>query len=187
MSFIDILLMLLVLAITATSFFHGTIRVIVALITFYASIVLASLYFRFLAVYFIGRGTSEAVADSASFFIILVLCFILLFLAGSYTFRYVRLPARIEVLDRIVATLLGLLLGALVAVVMSMVMQYAFVRHDIAATAKFPLTRAFQRSVRGSALRPILLQHGLPRVYTSVSPFLPEAAQPFFRASVATG
>ncbi len=180
----DILLMLLVIVIAAMGFFHGTVRIIIALITLYASIVLASLYFRFLTIFFTGRGTSQAVADAVSFVIILALCFLILFAAGLYTFRYVRAPRRLEYLDRMAGTLLGLLLGAIVAVIMAMVLNYTFVRHDIASNTTVPMTSTVQRSVRGSTVRPLLLEHGLPRVYTAVSPFLPDAAQPLFRANV---
>jgi membrane protein required for colicin V production len=145
--------------------------------------VLASLYFRFLAVFFTRRGTTSQIAESISFFVILLLCFVVLFAAGVYTFRYARMPGRLDYLDRIVGTLLGLLLAALVSVVLAMVLNYAFVRNDPAASASMPLTRGFQASVRSSALSPLLLEFVLPRLYRSVAPFLPDAAQPFFRPS----
>ncbi len=181
MSFVDLLLVVLLIAIIATGFFQGTIRIIIALVTFYASIVLASLYFRFLAIFFTRRGTTQPIAESISFFVILVLCFIILFAAGAYTFRYVRLPGRLDYVDRILGTFLSLILAAMVGVIVSMVLHYAFVRYDAARTASFPLTAAFQRSVRGSTLMPFLLDYALPKLYSTVAPFLPEAAQPFFR------
>ncbi len=180
MTFVDLLLVLLFVAVTAIGFFQGTIRLVVALVTFYASIVLASLYFRFLTIFFTRRGTSEQVASSISFFLILVLTFALLFTAGLYTFRYVRLSGRLDYLDKILGTFLGMVLAAMVAVVMTMILNYAFVRYDAAATADFPLTATFQRSVRSSTVRPILLQRVLPRMYAAVAPFLPEAALPLF-------
>lgn len=180
MSFVDVLLMILLIAVIATGFFQGAIRTVIALVTFYASIVLASLYFRFLAIFFVRRGTNERIAESISFFIILLLCFVILFVASAYTFRYIRLPGRLDFLDRVVGTLLGVVLAAMVGVIVAVILSYAFVRYDAAATASFPLTAAFQRSVRSSTLRPLLLNKGLPRLYTAVAPFLPEAAQPFF-------
>lgn len=180
-TFVDLLLVLLFIVITATGFFQGTIRLVIALVAFYASIVLASLYFRFLAVFFTRRGAGAPVADSISFLLILVFCFVILYAAGAYTFRYVRLSGNLDYLNRIFGTVLGLILAALVAAVMSMVLHYAFVRHDLAATANVPFTATFQRSVRNSSLRPFLLDRLLPRLYRSVSPFLPEAAQPFFQ------
>jgi uncharacterized membrane protein required for colicin V production len=181
-TFVDLLLVLVFVAVTAIGFFQGTIRLLVALVTFYASIVLASLYFRFLAIFFTQRGTSEQVASSISFFLILLLTFALLFTAGLYTFRYVRISGRLDYLDRILGTVLGMVLAAMVAVVLTMILNYTFVRYDMAATASFPLTSSIQRSVRTSTVRPILLQNVLPRMYATVAPFLPEAALPFFQA-----
>lgn len=181
MTFVDLLLIALVIAITAIGFFQGTIRLLIALVTFYASIVLASLYFRFLAVFFTRRGTSGPIAESISFFLILLLCFIFLFAAGAYTFRYIRLSGRLDYVDRVLGAIFGLILAGMVSVVVAMIFQYAFVRYDAAATASFPLTAAFQHSVRSSSVIKLLLGNVLPRLYITVAPFLPEAAQPFFQ------
>lgn len=181
MTFVDLLLLVLLIAITATGFFKGTIRLIIALITFYASIVLASLYFRFLAVFFTARGTSEAVANGISFFLILFLCFLILVSAGVYTFRYVRISGRLDYLDRLLGAILGLLMAAMVAAIVAIIFRYTFILNDPAATASFPLTRAFQNSVRRSALLPLMIDYILPRLYMVLGPFLPDAAQPFFQ------
>jgi uncharacterized membrane protein required for colicin V production len=180
-SFVDILLLLVIIGITATGFFNGTIHLLIAVVSFYASIVLSSLYFRFLAVFFTRRGTSEVVADSLSFFVILVLCFIILFVSGTYTFRYVRFPGRLDYLDRMLGVIAGLVLASMVAVIIAIVFHFAFIRHNVAATANFPLTRTFQTSVQRSTLVPLLIEHVLPRLYVTVGPLLPDAAQPFFR------
>jgi membrane protein required for colicin V production len=180
-TFVDLLLLVLLIAITAAGFFKGTIRLIIAVITFYASIVLASLYFRFLAVFFTARGTSEIIANAISFFLILFLCFVILFAAGVYTFRYVRVSGRLDYLDRLLGTFLGLVMAAMVAAIVSIVLRYTFIVNDPAATAGFPLTRAFQGSVRRSAILPLLIDHILPRLYVFLDPFLPDAAKPFFQ------
>ncbi len=91
------------------------------------------------------------------------------------------MPGRLDYVDRMLGTLLALVLAAMVGVVVSMILNYAFVSHDVARAASFPLTAAFQKSVRGSTVMPFLLNYVLPRLYASVAPFLPEAAQPFFR------
>ena len=180
-NFVDLLLMVLLIAIIAIGFFQGTIRIIIAIVTLYASIVLASLYFRFLAVFFTQRGATPPIADSISFFTILAICFIMLFVASAYTFRYLHIPDRFDVLDRLLGTLLSFVLAAMVGVAISMVLNYAFVRYDAARLSAFPFTPTLQRSVRSSTLMPLLLNYVLPRFYKSVAPFLPEAAQPFFR------
>jgi hypothetical protein len=61
------------------------------------------------------------------------------------------------------------------------VLRYTFIVNDPAATAGFPLTRAFQGSVRRSAILPLLIDHILPRLYVFLDPFLPDAAKPFFQ------
>jgi uncharacterized membrane protein required for colicin V production len=181
LTFVDLLLLVLLIAITAAGFFRGTIRLIIALVTFYASIVLSSLYFSFLALFFTRRGTSSAIANAISFFVILLLCFIILFSAGVYTFRYIRIPGRLDYLDRVLGTGLGLLLAAMVTGIVAMIFHYTFVNNDPSASANLPLTAAFQRSVRRSTVIPLLLDHVLPRLYVTVGPLLPDAAQPFFQ------
>ena len=182
MNFVDLLLVLLALATIATGLFQGTIRIVIALITLYASIVLASLYFRFLAVFFTRRGTSLPIAEAISFFVILVICFAILFFATVYTFRYLRFPPRLNVIDRMLGTLLGIVLAAMVGVSLSMVLHHAFVRHTVAATGSVPMVGMFQRSVRSSRIMNLLLDRARPRLYASMAPFVPEAAQPFFVA-----
>ncbi len=181
MTFVDLLLFVLMIAIMAAGFFKGTIRLVIAVITFCASIVLASLYFRFLAVFFTARGTSGVIADAISFIVILFLCFLILFMATVYTFRYVRVSRRFEYFDRLLGAIVGIVMAAIVAVTVAIVLHYAFIRNDPAATAVVPLTRAFQGSVRRSAIMPLLIEHVLPRLYVVVGPFLPDAAQPLFR------
>lgn len=181
MTFVDLLFFVLLIAITAAGFFKGTIRLIIAVITFYASIVLASLYFRFLALFFTARGTSDAIANGISFFLILFLCFVILFSAGVYTFRYVRISGRLDYLDRLLGAIVGLVMAAMVAVIVAIVLRYTFIHNDPAATASFPLTRAFQGSVRRSSLLPLLIDYILPRLYVILGPFLPDAARPFFQ------
>lgn len=181
MAFVDLILLVLLIAITAVGFFKGTIRLIVAVITFYASIVLSSLYFRFLTVFFTRRGTSAAVADAISFFVILFICFLILFMAGVYTFRYVRFPGQLDYLDRMLGAVFGLVLAAMVAVIVAIVLHYTFIRHNVADSASFPLTRSFQGSVQKSTLMPLLIDQVLPRLYVTLGPLLPDAAQPFFQ------
>ncbi len=181
MNFVDLLLVLLVLAITATGLFQGTIRTFIAVIALYAGIVLSSLYFRFLAVFFLRRGTSTPVAEAVSFFLLLTVCFILLFTATTYTFRYVRITGRLEFIDHFFGLLLGFVLALMVAAALSMVLHYAFVRYNPAIVSNLPLTGSFQNSVRSSRVMELVLAQVVPRLYTSMAPFIPEAALAFFR------
>lgn len=175
---VDLFLLIVFIIVTGVGFFQGTIKLTIALLTFYASIILASLYFKFLSLYMLRRGTSSIVADAVSFFIILAVCFIILLTAALYTFRYVRLPGRLEFIDRIIGVLLGVVLAVVVTSVLAMVLQFLFVSNN--AGNPYPITRALQGSTRGSSLRPLLIFNILPQLFTLVSPFLPDAALPFF-------
>jgi membrane protein required for colicin V production len=177
--FVDLLLLFGFIVITATGFFQGTIKIIIALVTFYASVILASLYFKFVALYIARRGTSAVVADAVSFFLILVLCFILLLAAALYTFRYVRFPGWLEFVDRIMGVLLGVLLGVVFMSIIGMVLQFLFISNSVGDP--YPLSRSLQTSTRTSTLLPLLMQTILPQIFNTVAPFLPEAALPFFR------
>jgi uncharacterized membrane protein required for colicin V production len=175
--FIDILLLLLFVVIAAVGFFQGTIRLTIALVTFYASIILASLYFRFLASYF--SNTNPVIASAISFFLILMIAFAALLAMALYTFRYIRMPGQLEVLDRVLGVTLGVLFGVVLTSVFAMVLQYAFITHSVGNA--YPITRALQGSTRSSTLLPLLLSTILPQIFNAVSPFLPDAALPFFR------
>lgn len=174
--FVNLVLMALFLIVTGTGFFQGTVKLVIALVTFYISVVLASLYFKFLATYF--KNTSPVIAESVSFFIILAICFVILLAMALYTFRYVRFPGRLEYVDRILGVVFGVVFGVLLACVTAMILQYAFISHS--AGNEYPISRALQRSTRSSQLVQVLIYNILPRLFAAVSPFLPDAALPFF-------
>lgn len=176
--FIDLLLLCIFLVVAGVGFFQGTIKLLIAIITFYASTVLASLYFKFLALAMVQRGTSSIVADAISFFLILAICFAILLAAALYTFRYVKLPGQLDFVDRVFGLTLGLVLGVLASSVVAMVLQFLFISHS--AGNPYPLTRWLQSSTQGSQMLPLLMGNILPRLFTAVSPFLPEAALQFF-------
>lgn len=180
MTFVDILLIIVFLITVGLGFFKGTIKFVISIVAFYASIVLASLYFRFLAIFFVKRNTSEPVANAISFFLILFLCFVIFLIAGLYTFRYLKMPGRLDYIDRILGMVLGFGMAILAIGIISMLLHYTFVQHNPAASASFPLANSFQSSVRGSVLRPLLIGRILPVLYNLVAPFLPESALAFF-------
>lgn len=178
---VDIFLLAVFIIVTGVGFFQGTIKLAIAILTFYASIILASLYFKFLSLYMLRRGTSSIVADAVSFFIILTICFIILLAAALYTFRYVRLPGRLDLLDRIIGVALGVVMAVVVTSIFAMVLQFLFVSNN--AGNAYPISRALQSSTRASTLRPTLIFNILPQLFTLVAPFLPDAALPFFNPS----
>jgi uncharacterized membrane protein required for colicin V production len=176
--FVDLLLLVGFIIITAVGFFQGTIKLVLALVTFYASVILASLYFKFAATYIARRGTSPIIADAVSFFLILTICFILLLAAALYTFRYVRFPGRLEFVDRIIGVLLGVLLGVVCMSIVGMVLRFLFISHNVGNP--YPITRTLQSSTRTSTLLPLLMDNILPQFFRVIGPFIPEAAIPFF-------
>jgi membrane protein required for colicin V production len=176
--FVNLLLLALFIIIAGVGFFQGTVKLVIALFTFYVSVVLASLYFKFMALWFTRRGTSAIIADALSFFLILFICFVILLGMALYTFRYVRFPGRLEFVDRILGVVVGVVLGVLAASIIAMVLQYAFITHN--AGNEYPITRALQRSTQTSTLLQLLIYNILPRLFAIVSPFLPDAAIPFF-------
>jgi membrane protein required for colicin V production len=176
--FVDALLLLIFIIVAGVGFFQGTIKLFIAIITFYASIVLASLYFKFLSSFLSRRGTSPVVSDAISFFLIITVCFIILLAAGLYTFRYVRMPGRLEYLDRILGVVLGILLGVILSSIVAMVLQFLFITNN--AGNPYPISRALQASTRSSNLLRVLIFNILPQLFNTVAPFLPDAALPFF-------
>jgi uncharacterized membrane protein required for colicin V production len=178
--FVDILLVLVVAAIAVAGFFYGTIKLILAIIALYASMLLASLYFKFLAVSLVRRATSPVIADTFSFFLILIICFVVLFAVALYTFRYIRLPGRLEILDRVFGIALGLFLGIIASAIVAMLLRYTFIDHELVGQSGLPLMGTFQQSTRQSQFLPVLQQEVLPRVYVVVSPWMPDTAQPLF-------
>ena len=94
MNLTDIVFILLVLAFLALGFFQGTIKLLIAIVSFYVSIILASLYFQLVGSFFRQRfRTNLEVGQITAFGVILMVAFLLLTFAGLYTFRYARLPA----------------------------------------------------------------------------------------------
>ncbi len=177
---IDLLLLLALVAISIIGFFQGAIKLVLAAVTLYASMLLASLYFKFLALYFARHAISPVLADTLSFLLILVVCFLLLLAATLYTFRYIRLPSRFELLDQVAGIALGIFLGIIVSSIVAMLLRYTFVNYDLAAQTSLPLVYTLQQSTRSSQLLPVLLTHVLPHLYTLVAPLLPDTALPLF-------
>jgi hypothetical protein len=103
MNLIDILFLLGVLGGLALGFFQGIIRLAIAIISFYLSIILASLYFQSLGRFFRERfGTTFDIAQMVAFGTILLTAFFLITIAGLYTFRYAKMPASLDFVDKIV-------------------------------------------------------------------------------------
>lgn len=180
MNFVDILFILLLLGGLALGFFQGTIRLIVAIAAFYVGIILASLYFTTLGLTFQRQfGSSLRVAQITAFGVILLVAFLLLLVAGIYTFRYARLPSSLDFIDRMIGTVLGLVMGALFLGMLAVILKLLFFQQ--LGVAALPIFASFQRSVQGSFLVGFFSNQILPLIFTTVRPVLPgEAANIIF-------
>jgi len=182
MNLIDILFLLILLGGLALGFFQGTVKLLIAIIAFYVSIVLASLYFQSIGNFYRVRFNSSAeVGQITAFATVLAISFLLLTVAGLYTFRYFKMPTSLDFLDKILGTLLGLGMAALFMGVFAILLKDLFVFRSPASSASLPVIIAFQSSVRSSTLVGFFGDNILPLIYSSVRPVLPPAADIIFR------
>lgn len=182
MNAIDILFIILLLGGLALGFFQGTIKLLIAIVAFYVGIILASLYFTTVGLFFQRRFNSTLfVGQITAFAIILLIAFLLLTIAGLYTFRYAKMPASLDFVDRIIGTLLGLLLAGLLLGMLAILLKDLFVYQDVAGSITFPIMRAFQGGVRSSFLVGFFANQILPLIYSTVQPALPRDAEIIFR------
>jgi uncharacterized membrane protein required for colicin V production len=177
MNLIDITLLLLLMIFLALGFAQGIIKLLVAFVAFYVSLILASLYFQILGQFFRSRlRTNLEVSQIVAFTIILLVGFLLLTLAGLYTFRYAKLPSSLDSVDKIVGTLLGLVLGAFFSGMLAKVLVLLFINRNPASEIDFPIMGILQNGVRESNLIVIFTQQVLPLMFNILRPFIrPEA------------
>jgi uncharacterized membrane protein required for colicin V production len=175
MNFVDLLFLLLLLGSLALGFFQGTIRLFVTIVAFYVGIILASLYFTTVGLSFQQRFHSSArVGQITAFAVILLVAFLLLTVAGLYTFRYARLPSSLDFVDRMAGTVLGLVLGGLFLGMLGVILKLLF--YGQIAVADLPIIAAFQNSVRSSFLVRFFSNQILPLIFTTLQPILPRDA-----------
>jgi membrane protein required for colicin V production len=182
MNGIDLLFILILLAGLALGFFQGTIKLLVAILAFYVSLVLASLYFQAVGNFFRLRfHSSREVGEVTAFATVMLISFLLLVLAGLYTFRYLKAPASLDFIDKILGTLLGLLLGALFMGLLAILLKDLFVFRNPAGEAALPVVISFQSGVRTSTLVSFFGDRVFPLLYQTVRPILPAQADLIFR------
>ncbi len=181
MNYIDLTLLVLMFAFLALGFFQGTIKLLIAIISFYVSIILASLYFQFVGAFFRQRfHTSGDGSQIIAFGIILLLGFLLLTTTGIYTFRYAKMPPSLDFIDRIIGTLFGLILGGLIVGMTAEVLYLFFVLRSPAGEVSFPIMRSFQSTTRSSFLVIFFKDSILPLILGLVRPVIPAEAWAFF-------
>ena len=182
MNGIDLLFLLILLGGLALGFFQGTIKLLVTIIAFYISLVLASLYFQALGNFFrIRFQSSQEVGQITAFATVMLVSFLLLTLAGLYTFRYLKVPPSLDFVDKIIGTLLGLILAALFMGLLAILLKNLFVFRSPASEASLPFVIAFQSGVRNSVLVGFFGDRLFPLLYSTVRPILPAEADYIFR------
>ena len=182
MNGIDVMFLLILLGGLALGFFQGTIKLLVTIIAFYVSIVLASLYFQTVGNFFRVRfNSSQEVGQITAFATVLLVSFLLLTLAGLYTFRYLKVPSSLDFFDKIIGTLLGLLLGALFMGLFAILLKDLFVYRSPASEAGLPFIISFQGGVRSSTLVTFFGERLFPLLYRTIQPVLPAEADYIFR------
>ncbi len=182
MNLTDLLFILVLLGGLALGFFQGTVKLLITIVAFYVSIVLASLYFQSVGNFYRERFHSSAeVGQITAFATVLLVSFLLLTLAGLYTFRYFRMPASLDFFDKILGTLLGLLMAALFMGILAILLKDLFIFRSPASDASLPFVISMQRSVRSSTLVHFFGDTILPLIYTTVRPVLPPELSIIFR------
>lgn len=183
MNFIDLVFILLFFATLAIGFFQGMIRLLVLILALYLSLVLASLYYPSLGEFFVRRlGAERFVGQYVGFALVFFFGFLLLALAGVYTFRYAKLPGGLQYLDRIVGTVLGMVLGALLVGVFAGVLYNLMIVRG-GRNVDFPFMRSLGNSVAGSIVLDYFSNDLLPFVYAFIDPVLPDGAELIFKVN----
>lgn len=181
MNIMDLLFILLFFGTLAVGFFQGMVRILVVIIAFYLSLVLASLYYPTLGEFLVRSFRAERfVGQYVAFALVLFVSFLLLTLAGLYTFRYFRMPGGLEYLDRIGGTVLGMIFGAmLIGITASLLYNLMVVRGG--RNIDLPLMRMFGNAIAGSFVMNYFSNEILPLTYSFLDPILPEGADLLFR------
>jgi uncharacterized membrane protein required for colicin V production len=180
MNVMDAFFLILFVGFLALGFFQGMIRLAVLLLAFYLSLVLASLYYSALGMFFQQNfGARSDVGEYVGFGLIMLFGFFALAAAGIYTFRYAKVPGGLEYLDRIGGVLLSLLLAALFIGIFSTLLWNLMILRG-GRNIDLPLMGMLGNSVSGSFLLRYFADIILPQVYNYFDPILPNSARFIF-------
>ncbi len=181
MNFIDLFFLLLFVGALALGFAQGMVRLIVVVIAFYLSLVLASLYFPALANVFVFRfGAARYVGEYMGFVLVLLISSLILSAAGLYTFRYAQLPGQLQYVDRLIGLALGLFFGTLLISIFAVVLWNMMIVRG-GRNVDFPIMRFLGNQVAGSTLLQFFANELLDQIYTLLDPILPDGAQIIFQ------
>lgn len=180
MNFIDLVFVLLFIGMLVAGFFQGMIRFAVVLLSLYLSVVLASLYYGPFGM-FLSRnfGTPIFVGQYIAFALVMVIGFILLTIAGLYTFRYAKPPGGFVYLDHVGGLILGMFLGVfLIGIFGALLWNLMIVRGG--ASIGLPFFDILGRSVANSTMLRYFVTVLLPMTYDYLNPILPAGADLIF-------
>lgn len=181
MNIVDLLFVVLFFGALAVGFFQGTVRLLLIILSFYLSTVLASLYYQSLADIFLRElGGQRLFNQYVAFALIHLLCFIVLTFVGIYTFRYVHTPYHLEMIDRIVGTALGLVIGGMILGLSAVLLWNLFIVRGF-ANIDYPITRWLGGQISASLMLRFFANAVLPSLYELVDPVLPDAARIIFQ------
>jgi membrane protein required for colicin V production len=177
---IDLVFIFLFVFFLYLGFAQGVIRVAILLVTFYLSIVLASLYYRQLGRWLAYKFDSTTlVGQYVGFVIIMLIGFAFLAAAGLYTFRELQFPGQLMYLDRALGMFLSLFLTALVLGMFAVILWSLMITRG-GERINLPLMRILGGSVRSSFLLSYFSTHILPGAYNFADPILPDSARMIF-------
>lgn len=178
--FIDLLFLFLLVGILIISFFQGVIRMTILLVSFYLSIVLASLWFRPFGAFLKKSFHSTIyVGQYVAFALILLVGLAAISAAGLYTFRYAKVPGRFLMVDHIIGVLMGLVLAGLVLGIFAVLLWNLMVERG-GCSIDFPVVKWLCRSIRNSFLLGYFARHILTKTYSIADPVLPDDVRILF-------
>lgn len=181
----DILFILLFIGGLALGFYQGVVRLGVLLIAYYLSIVLASILFYPLGMFFFNQfGTIPSVGFYVAFALVAMISLAALSAYGIYVVRdyhaklhYIEGPLMYA--DRVAGVFVSLILTSLFLGMLGMMLWNMFIVKG-AAQIDLPLMRILGASVNKSFLLNYFATYILPTAYNFADPILPDGAAIIF-------
>lgn len=174
---LDITLLLLLFAIPIIGFFQGAIRLLVLLVMFYISVVLASLFFTTL-----GRvlepvsGVPLIISQYLSFALVLGVSFLLLSIAGLFLFRHVHIDPKFARLNYLGGVIVGMALAIFMTGTIAAIFWQLNNAPEIGETTPAPI-RWLAAQGGGTLVSRQLMWYVFPGINTILAPILPGDAQ----------
>lgn len=180
--FVDVVLSLVFVVWPVLGYFQGIIRLVVLLVAFYVSLVLASLYFSALGnVFETSFQTTSATGSYIAFGLILLVSFVLLATANLFMFRHISMPKNLSFFDAIGGALVGVILSVACVGVLAVLLWNMMVEKGGSSTIL--LIHWLGGSVEHSFFLQLFSTAGLPRIYALADPLLPDTVRPIFIAT----